>query len=110
MNNTPEVIDIGSLPAEAPTITLNKSENNPPTPAPNSIETNDSTNFGGGIELLMNEKRRSDGRTTPKADIDLGDLNRLEHELNDLADSTTKAPSLRDAQSDLFSGQVKICK
>ena len=52
------------------------------------------TNFGGGIELLMNEKKtmHSGG---PSSDIDLEDLNNLESELNDLANETdnTNAPS-----------------
>jgi hypothetical protein len=50
-----------------------------------------STNFGGGIELLMNDKIRDSGK--PSADIDLEDLNNLENELNNLADSSTPAPS-----------------
>ena len=43
-----------------------------------------STNFGGGIELLMNDKKKetSDKRNN---DIDIEDLNNLENELNDLA-------------------------
>ena len=42
-----------------------------------------STNFGGGIELLMNDKVKesSGGRMT--SDIDLDDLTNLENELND---------------------------
>lgn len=43
-----------------------------------------SVNFGPGIELLMNDKKAKD--SDPEADIHLGDLNKLEDELNDLAD------------------------
>ena len=50
-----------------------------------------STNFGGGIELLMNDKIRDSGK--PSADIDLEDLNNLENELNNLADSSSASPS-----------------
>lgn len=42
-----------------------------------------STNFGGGLELLMNDKIKE---KTPNSDIDLEDLNNLENELNDLVD------------------------
>ncbi len=57
-----------------------------------------SSNFGGGLELLMNDKMRESSR--PTSDIDLDDLNKLENELNDLVDDT---PSSGFApRSDLF--------
>jgi hypothetical protein len=59
---------------------------------------NKSSNFGGGLELLMNDKVK-DGKK-PMSDIDLDDLNNLENELNDLVDdmpSTSYKP-----KSDLF--------
>jgi hypothetical protein len=43
------------------------------------------TNFGSGIELLMNEKK---GSSNPTSDIDIEDLNNLEDELNTLANET----------------------
>ena len=57
-----------------------------------------SSNFGGGLELLMNDKVRESSR--PTSDIDLDDLNKLENELNDLVEdipSSGYAP-----KSDLF--------
>jgi len=42
-----------------------------------------STNFGGGIELLMNDKKK-DSSDKKNSDIDIEDLNNLENELNDL--------------------------
>jgi hypothetical protein len=45
------------------------------------------TNFGGGLELLMNDRVRENSR--PTSDIDLEDLNKLENELNDLAGETS---------------------
>ncbi len=57
-----------------------------------------SSNFGGGLELLMNDKVRESSR--PSSDINLDDLNKLENELNDLVDdipSSGFAP-----RSDLF--------
>ena len=43
-----------------------------------------SSNFGGGLELLMNDKIKDTKR--PSSDIELDDLNNLENELNDLVD------------------------
>ena len=46
-----------------------------------------SANFGDGIELLMNEKRKNDGGSKNMgSDIDLADLNDLEAELNNLSE------------------------
>jgi hypothetical protein len=57
------------------------------------------TNFGGGIELLMNDKKsESHG---PTSDIDIDDLNNLENELNDLA-AETSAPMSNTFESGLF--------
>jgi hypothetical protein len=57
------------------------------------------TNFGGGIELLMNDKKtESNG---PTSDIDIDDLNNLENELNDLA-AETSAPMSNSFESGLF--------
>ena len=60
---------------------------------------NKKTNFGGGIELLMNDKKsESHG---PTSDIDIDDLNNLENELNDLA-AETSAPMSNTFESGLF--------
>jgi len=45
---------------------------------------NKSSNFGGGLELLMNDKIKENSK--PSSDIDLEDLNNLENELNDLVE------------------------
>lgn len=45
------------------------------------------TNFGGGIELLMNDKKKESNG--PNSDIDIEDLNNLESELHDLAQETS---------------------
>jgi hypothetical protein len=52
---------------------------------------NKKTNFGGGIELLMNEKKSSGPNMS--SDIDLDDLNNLESELNDLANDNSGSGS-----------------
>jgi len=58
-----------------------------------------SVNFGSGIELLMNDKRKNDGsKSNQSTDIDLGDINDLENELNDLS-----APKIKGTtRSSLF--------
>ena len=58
-----------------------------------------SSNFGGGLELLMNDKARENNNKQSN-DIDLEDLSNLENELNDLVeDAPLKGYS---AKSDLF--------
>lgn len=57
-----------------------------------------SVNFGGGIELLMNNSKRSAGNSV---NIDLGDINSLENELNDLSSGP---PPLAQGESKMFSG------
>ena len=47
-----------------------------------------SVNFGGGLELLMNDKLKTGNKNGGIGDnIDLDDLNELEDELNDLSDA-----------------------
>jgi hypothetical protein len=50
---------------------------------PSSFGEPPSVNFGSGIELLMNDKKRSN--SSGNINIDLGDLDKLENELNDLS-------------------------
>ena len=59
-----------------------------------------STNFGSGIELLMNEKVK-EGGSSLKSDIELEDLNNLENELNNLSSATSSSSSY-NFKSDLF--------
>lgn len=70
-----------------------------------SIDLNDSgfssqksSNFGGGLEFLMNDKIKD---SKPSSDIDLTDLNNLENELNDLAGASDTFSSFKP-KSDLF--------
>jgi hypothetical protein len=56
------------------------------------------SNFGSGIELLMNDRVKENNK--PRSDIDLYELNNLENELNGLADDI---PSNRyQPRSDFF--------
>jgi len=59
-----------------------------------------SSNFGGGLELLMNDKKTNN---KPISDIDVEDLNNLENELNDLVDDSTSSRNLFEGKSDFFS-------
>jgi len=61
---------------------------------------NTSSNFGGGLELLMNDKIKESRK--PTSDIELDDLNNLENELNDLVDDTPS--SSFKPKSDMFGG------
>ena len=90
-----------------PTITLNKDpiESSPP-PAVSSSKT--SVNFGPGIELLMNDKKRASDNSSPSspsADINLGDLDSLAKELDGITPGKPKS-SLKEAKSSLFSGNI----
>ena len=63
-----------------------------------------SVNFGGGLELLMNDKQKASAG--PSSDIDIDDLNNLENELNDLANTT--APSSNNFESGLFGSKLSF--
>ncbi len=73
-----------------------------------------SVNFGGGLELLMNDKLKSGGKSSGGGgggDIDIEDLNELEDELNELSDSIGHGPSKvsKNFKSDIFgSGGIKL--
>lgn len=72
----------------------------------NDTNTNDwdnkrSTNFGGGLEFLMNDKMKESSRVS--SDIDLDDLNNLENELNNLVDDVPNTSSGYKPASDMFS-------
>ena len=62
----------------------------------NSSSSAPSVNFGSGIELLMNDKKRSSSSDNIK--LDLGDLDTLEQEMNDLS-STANAASVKQQSS-----------
>ena len=66
-----------------------------------------STNFGSGIELLMNDKKKENGGGD---NIHLDDLNTLENELNELVDDVGigSGRSLYDGQSDMFSKNISL--
>jgi hypothetical protein len=93
MNIDAEIIDITNL-DEHPVINLSRG----------GSSRQKSANFGEGIELLMNDKRKNDGGSKNMgADIDLDDLNDLEDELNNLSSANDMRPSKTKSKSSLFS-------
>ena len=78
-----EVIDIGPSTSEPISLDFKKHDDTP------------SVNFGSGIELLMNDKKKS----TNVSNLDLGELDNLEDELNQLAGNKS-AP---EESSNMFS-------
>jgi hypothetical protein len=74
-----EVIDIGLSDLEP--VSFNVEEKDVSTPK-------SGVNFGPGIELLMNDKKIS---STSSTNVDLGDLDRLETELNGLSENANSA-------------------
>jgi hypothetical protein len=67
-----------------------------------------SSNFGSGIELLMNDKKKSGGTSGLSSDIDIDDLSNLEDELNDLSGMDAPRKSMKSARSDMFSSGFKL--
>jgi hypothetical protein len=53
---------------------------------PISLNIDSTPSFGGGIELLMNDKKKT---PTGSMNIDLGELDKLENELNNLSASAS---------------------
>ena len=63
--------------------------------------SNKSINFGPGIELFMNEKKKDSGRNTPGSDVNLDELNKLESDLNNLSDKQNTAQMRNTAFSQI---------
>uniref|UniRef100_A0A6C0AX77 Uncharacterized protein n=1 Tax=viral metagenome TaxID=1070528 RepID=A0A6C0AX77_9ZZZZ len=86
----PEIIDIGNLSSESSNIKLNLSDDN---------TTLKSSNFGPGIELLMNEKKKDGGSSSNKNksddNINIDDLEHLESELNDITSSLGSSTNIQ---------------
>ena len=98
---TAEIIDITDT---MPTINLNKSSS---SASSSSFSSRPSVNFGGGIELLMSDKRlNSEGKKSPAFDIDLNDINDLEAELNNLVEEPELKNSMAFSKSGLFNSSL----
>jgi hypothetical protein len=92
MDTSPEIIEITNL-NDSPVINLSKP----------------SVNFGGGLELLMNDKRKTSEKSSSSSsdNIDLGDIDELENELNGLSGigSSSSGSSSSGSSSD---GGIKL--
>ena len=66
-----------------------------------------SVNFGSGLELLMNDKRKNDSKQN-STDIDLGDINDLENELNELSSKEFKSSSSGQSKSNMFKSMLGL--
>lgn len=73
-----EVIDIGISKIDDSTPTIKLKSSNDLNNEPKSV------NFGPGLDMLMNDKKLNNN-STPKTDINLDDLSKLEDDLNDLS-------------------------
>lgn len=62
-----------------------------------------SSNFGGGIELLMNEKK---GNKSSEENIDISDIDRLESELNEMTDIGGDIGANNTSKGSLFSDSL----
>ena len=91
-----EVIDIDTL-DELPVINLNRDNN--------SHSSRPSVNFGHGIELLMNDKKRNEGGKG-NSEIDLDDITELENDLNELSNEPVNTKV--KAKSDIFNSGFKL--
>uniref|UniRef100_A0A6C0CRG6 Uncharacterized protein n=1 Tax=viral metagenome TaxID=1070528 RepID=A0A6C0CRG6_9ZZZZ len=122
-----EVIDITELGNDTPVITLNKTGGDDGSSDNISIDLGSngsslpkpSVNFGGGIELLMNDKQKKSSGKKGSDEIGLDDINSLEAELNQLSgntpDSSDKPKNIKaKSRSGLFndalngSGSIKL--
>jgi len=72
--------------------------------APSSSSKGSGSNFGSGIELLMNDRKKENSGN--KSDIELDDLNNLEDELNNLADDMDN--NHYEGKSNLFNRSVNF--
>jgi hypothetical protein len=77
-----EVIDIGLADLDPTPITLNLKDD--------SFEPK-SVNFGGGMEMFMNDTQRSSGK---QVNVDFSDLDKLESQLNNLSNQNASSSSV----------------
>jgi len=82
-----EVIDLGLNDLETVSINLNDNDFH---------STSSSVNFGSGIELLMNDKKKS---SSNHIHMDLGELDSLEKELNELSSGADHASNKNSSNS-----------
>lgn len=95
-----EIIDIGISKLDDEPIRLDIS-NPSPTPSQKSV------NFGPGLDMLMNNKKKNTSNSSSKSindgdEINIDDLNKLESELNDLSEHETPKSTTKNIFSKPF--------
>ena len=78
---------------------------NTDAPPAANIANKPSVNFGGGIELLMNDKKK-----TASTEIGLGELSDLENELNNLSSDVDKMKTIESSKSSIFNDAINSVK
>ena len=107
------IIEISSLDENdnTPIISLNKDEDKEENITFDLPENKPSVNFGGGLDLLMNDKKKIDPDSKSKvSDINLDDINSLENDLNELSNEEIKFDEKPASKSGLFNLDKKIDK
>jgi hypothetical protein len=95
-----EVIDIGLGDFDPTPIKLNLRDNEPVSFEPKSV------NFGGGIEMFMNDEQRGSGK---QVNVDFSDLDKLESQLNKLSNpAASQSDSLFGETTKSISGMANL--
>jgi hypothetical protein len=95
-----EVIDIGLGDFDPTPIKLNLRDNEPVSFEPKSV------NFGGGIEMFMNDEQRGSGK---QVNVDFSDLDKLESQLNKLSNpAASQSESLFGETTKSISGMANL--
>lgn len=93
MENSPEIIELNTF-NDKPAFVLNTGGGELGNGLDSTNVSKASVNFGGGLELLMNDKRKPSKKSAGSSDdIHLDDLNELEDELNILTNNVKNVPS-----------------
>tara|TARA_Y100000591_G_scaffold329143_1_gene357128 strand:- start:330 stop:1820 length:1491 start_codon:yes stop_codon:yes gene_type:complete len=86
---TPDTIDLDNL--DMPDLNIEEEDNL-------NLSTQKSTNFGSGIELLMNDKNKFDKKESSNIAVD--DITSLEKELNEVSD--LEKPEIKSQKKNIF--------
>lgn len=92
--SSPEIIDIGIEKIDI---------NTEPKTTKSTGSTPKSINFGPGVEMLMNDKKKGGDSGSEKGDTKIDDLNSLENELNDLGGVKINK---KEANNNIFSNPI----
>jgi hypothetical protein len=89
----PEILNIDSF--SIPEFKFNESVDND-----DIVKNKPTSNFGGGIELLMNVKNKNDKKAS--SSIDIEDITNLESELNNLASNISNADEAKESDRPFY--------